>query len=513
MRTYLFGLFLAAMLCSGCATLFVKKVSTVTIESNPASAEIKDKNGKIFGTTPYTFTPSKDEKYNLVISKKGYEDSEILIRPVVSEGALLGDAMLLCIPCIIDLPSKAYLQFPKAKYKIDLQPSSKKGTDSESSAFSDEAVYANIEEPSISIKDGFVLGKINSSTKKYDSDKEEETLGENTLYTDGVCSEFGKYNITPVSCGVSRYSRDNNSLIPPEKQPYIQADVVSWTFDLKLKSKKYYGTSTLEVNWKIKNPSDKMKVIREKKISFTSDVEERHLKYIFLAMMQRSTAKFITEESVKEFIQNRNQLSPENMKGESVTIVKVTNPAFPKFKDLVSHCTKAVVTIKQKEGFGSGVVISSTGLIITNYHVVDENREVKVKLNTGISLTAKVIKTNPAADLALLKVDAQDIPALPFSIREPEMGEEVIAIGTPGDISLDQTVSKGIISGRRTFEGKKFLQTDLSINPGNSGGPLIDDKGEIVGIITMKLMGRGMEGLGFALSTEEVIKGLNLKIE
>jgi S1-C subfamily serine protease len=498
---------------SGCATLFVKNVSTISIETNPDGAEVKDRNGKILGTTPYKFTPSKSEKYTLILSKKGYENTELLISPRVSEGALWADAMLLCLPCIIDLPSKAYLHFPREKYKIEMQPGIKKSSGEEASAFTDEDVYVNINEPVISLKDGYVLGKVNSSVKKFDEDKTDDFIGTPTVYTNAVCAEFGKFHVIPVSCGISKYARDNNSLIPPEKYPFIHSEVLSWNFNLKSKAKQYSGSSSIEVSFQVKNPADSMKMLREKKITVTTDVEERHLRYIFITMLERAVAKFITEDSLNEFLRNRNLLSPENMKGEMVNIAKVRNPEFPKFKDLVNHCTRAVVTIKQKEGFGSGVVISSAGLIVTNYHVVDDNREVKVKLNTGISLSAKVIKTNPAADLALLKVDVQDLPSLPLSQRESELGEEVIAIGTPGDISLDQTVSKGIVSGKRTFEGKKFVQTDLSINPGNSGGPLIDENGEVIGIITMKLMGRGFEGLGFALSVEEVMKGLNLKIE
>jgi S1-C subfamily serine protease len=267
------------------------------------------------------------------------------------------------------------------------------------------------------------------------------------------------------------------------------------------------------VNWKVKDPLAGMKVVLEKTTFVTSDVEERQAKYVFKKMLERSANSFITGDSLLDFLRSRTLQSSELMKGETILLKKVTNPSFEKFKDLVSHCTKAVVTIEKGKNFGSGVVISTSGLIVTNYHVVEESKEVKVKMNGNISLTAKVLKTNPAADLALLKVDVQDIPVLPLATQESSLGDEVIAIGTPGDISLEQTVSKGIISGKRIFDGKKFWQTDVSINPGNSGGPLINENGEITGIITMKLMGREMEGLGFALTSEEVIKGLNLKIE
>ena len=81
---------------------------------------------------------------------------------------------------------------------------------------------------------------------------------------------------------------------------------------------------------------------------------------------------------------------PEMMKGENVDLPKIKNPKFEKLKELVSYCTKAVVTVKQKNGFGSAFIVSSSGLMITNYHVVENNSEVTVKLSSGISLNAKV---------------------------------------------------------------------------------------------------------------------------
>ncbi len=503
---------MAVMNLTGCATLFSSKVTSITIDSDPSSADVKDKDGKVLGTTPYSFTPSKEEKYSFYISKKGFEESELGIRPVVNEAALFGDAMLLCLPCIIDLPSKAYLNFPRSSYKVDLQRSAiSKDREKTGSLFSDN-VFVNINEPRIPFKDKQVLGKVNSSGIKYDSNKENETTGSSVLYTDAVCSEFSQANITSIRCGISRYEREGNGMTSPEKQLYIQPIVQSWDFDLQLKAKKYSGTGNLAVNWQILDPSQNMKVLHESVITCSADFEDRQIKYLFLKLMQKSAGQFIAEDSVYEFVKNRRLLSPQLMKGEAVRIDKAKNPSFEKFKDLVSHCTKAVVTIKQKEGFGSGVIVSGAGYIITNYHVVDENKEVTVKFSTGMSLTAKVIKTNPAADLALLKVEAQDLPSLAFAGEEAETGEEVVAIGTPGDLSLEQTVSKGIVSGKRVIDGKNFLQTDVSINPGNSGGPLLNDKGEILGIITMKLVGKGMEGLGFALTSQDVIKLLNLKM-
>jgi hypothetical protein len=506
----IFLLLAIAVIVSSCGTLFPGNSSIITIESDRGTANIIDNDGKIIATTPYTFTASKSENYSFVVSKKGFMDKQLIIKPRVRTGVLFGDAMMLCLPCIIDIPNKAHLEFPRSSYKVDLEMDN--SANREESMF-DEDLYVNINLAKVAFKEGQVLGKVNSSTIKYKEAKRYETTGHPDFYTDAVCSEFKNYHLNSIKCGISKYEPQSRMLIPQDKQPFIQVSVDSWTFGLTQKKKIYGGSGTMVTTWKVLDPANDMKVLHERKITTTLDAEEHQMRYFFSRLMQKSAAKFIEEDSLVAFIKNRNFITPETMKGETIELSKLTNPVFPKFKDLVNYSTKAVVTIKQKEGFGSGVIISNSGYILTNYHVIDEKGQVTVKLNTGITLTAKVIKTNTAADLALLKVDAQDLPALPFATGEIEVGEEAVAIGTPGDLALEQTVSKGIVSGKRVIEGKKFLQTDVSINPGNSGGPLLNDQGQILGIITMKIIGKGLEGLGFALSTEEVIRLLNLKIK
>ena len=87
----------------------------------------------------------------------------------------------------------------------------------------------------------------------------------------------------------------------------------------------------------------------------------------------------------------------------------------------------------------------------------------------------------------------------------------MFAIGTPEDISLGQSVTKGIVSGKRKFEDKIYIQTDVTINSGNSGGPLLNEKGQVVGMVTMKLVGDGVEGLGFCVPSNQIMEILNIK--
>jgi serine protease Do len=154
-------------------------------------------------------------------------------------------------------------------------------------------------------------------------------------------------------------------------------------------------------------------------------------------------------------------------------------------------------------GRGSGFIITADGYILTNNHVVDGATRVQVRLDDGRELDAKVVGRDPQTDLALLKIDAASLPVVPLGESGTlRVGEPVMAVGNP--FGLEQTVTTGIVSatGRVIGEGPydDFIQTDASINPGNSGGPLINARGEAIGINTAIVSGSGGSiGIGFAV--------------
>ena len=161
----------------------------------------------------------------------------------------------------------------------------------------------------------------------------------------------------------------------------------------------------------------------------------------------------------------------------------------------------------QQQGQGSGVIVREDGYILTNNHVVEGADIVTVELNSGAKETAKVIGTDPETDLAVLKIERKGLQAVPFGDSEAiRVGDWVLAIGSP--FGLDQTVTAGIISGKNRVQGivdggngfEDFLQTDAAINPGNSGGPLVNLRGELIGINTAILSrSGGSAGIGFAI--------------
>jgi serine protease DegQ len=153
---------------------------------------------------------------------------------------------------------------------------------------------------------------------------------------------------------------------------------------------------------------------------------------------------------------------------------------------------------------GSGVIVSSSGYVLTNHHVVEAADEIEVALADGKKLLAKVVGNDPDTDLAVLRLDAENLPAISFGSSDAlRVGDVVLAIGNP--FGVGQTVTSGIVSalgrsglGINTFEN--FIQTDAAINPGNSGGALVDAAGNLIGINTAIYTGSGGSiGIGFAI--------------
>lgn len=162
---------------------------------------------------------------------------------------------------------------------------------------------------------------------------------------------------------------------------------------------------------------------------------------------------------------------------------------------------------KQIQGVGSGVIVNKNGYILTNSHVVDDGyaERITVLFEDGAQKKAEVLWNDSALDLAIIKVDATNLPIADFGDSDKlEVGELAVAIGNPLGLEFQRTVTSGVISGlNRSIRVDAYnqiddlIQTDASINPGNSGGPLLNAKGEVIGINTAKISAG--EGLGFAI--------------
>lgn len=208
-----------------------------------------------------------------------------------------------------------------------------------------------------------------------------------------------------------------------------------------------------------------------------------------------------------------NPVAPTTMGAMNIPeIVTKVSPA------VVGVSTKSVSTnifgfnMGEQEGIGSGFIFSEEGYVLTNYHVIANASQVKVIFNNGKEVNAKIVNYQPEADLAVLKItDKVELPGVATlgDSESLQVGEQVIAIGNPLGKEYLGSVTTGIVSAVSRdveIDGKKMnlIQTDTAINPGNSGGPLINSKGEVVGINTAKLSGEGIEGIGFSIPINDV---------
>ena len=210
-------------------------------------------------------------------------------------------------------------------------------------------------------------------------------------------------------------------------------------------------------------------------------------------------------------------VNPPAFKGEdgALTVPQVVEKVTPA---VVGVSTKSLVrdqffNVKEQEGLGSGFIINEEGYVVTNYHVINGAQEVKVIFSDGKEVNAKVINYDAERDIAVIKItDDVKMPGIAQlgDSSTVKAGEEVIAIGNPLGKEFSSTVTKGIVSSpnrkMKTENGNvlDYIQTDAAINPGNSGGPLINSKGEVIGINTAKKVGEDIEGIGFAIPINEV---------
>lgn len=270
--------------------------------------------------------------------------------------------------------------------------------------------------------------------------------------------------------------------------------------------------SEISTIWKIYLPYDEKPIFEKQFTSFSDWAYYNSVTEYAETHASAIENNLLDALSDKEF---RNHLSKDKLyasdpkKKENIRLSIDSN-----YVKSVKDAVKSVVTIKTKKGHGSGCVIANDGFIITNQHVindVDSTQKIYVITSDGKQYEAKIIRTNPVYDLALLKVNANFEKV--FYVKknsEVDIGEEVFAIGTPSGIELNQTISKGIISSIRKLDNKEIIQTDVSINPGNSGGALINNKGQLLGIVNAKIVGLGVEGIGFAIPSKYILEELNI---
>jgi len=231
------------------------------------------------------------------------------------------------------------------------------------------------------------------------------------------------------------------------------------------------------------------------------------------ALISGHPALMAMQQHEWSFAEVANAVAPAVVNISSIRIVQEQVRRGPFFSDpffdFFGRRFYSVPRERRERSLGSGVIVAANGVVITNNHVVEEASEVLVYLADGREMQAKLIGTDPATDLAVLQIEGDDFPTLPFGDSDAaDIGDVVLALGNP--FGIGQTVTMGIISAKgRANVGlvdyEDFIQTDAAINPGNSGGALVDITGKLIGINTaIYSRSGGYQGIGFAIPANMV---------
>ena len=186
-----------------------------------------------------------------------------------------------------------------------------------------------------------------------------------------------------------------------------------------------------------------------------------------------------------------------------------------KVQPVLTRTIVGVGQINTPKGKGTGFLIDSSGLLLTNRHVVGRFKEVDVQFNNGETYKADVIGRTADLDVALLKLDrkpSRGVEPLAMCVqRDASVGTDIVVVGNP--MGLRATTTRGIVSAVRNEDGAAILQIDAPVNPGNSGGPIVNYNAEVVGIVTSKWVAMNVEGIGFGVSIPSALESLNVAIK
>jgi len=175
----------------------------------------------------------------------------------------------------------------------------------------------------------------------------------------------------------------------------------------------------------------------------------------------------------------------------------------------------AVITIQLGAGHGSGFVISRSGYVLTNHHVVGNGDSATVVFRNGLRVKGRVVRRHKARDVALVKLPIQLDTPLPIKLAvKPDVSDEVYAVGSPLSPRLKSSLTKGIVSAYRKLEGNfDYIQADVPITGGSSGGPLLDKNGNVIGISVASFVGGNAQNLNLFIPIESALKSLNISFD
>ncbi|MEX2589973.1 MAG: trypsin-like peptidase domain-containing protein [Chitinophagales bacterium] len=375
-------------------------------------------------------------------------------------------------------------------------------------------------------KDGTTVGKYKKSKDETETIKWEgnikigESGFEETFYEIVTNAGF----TTPLSEFTSLFSDDSDKRKPLPRF-IVGANLAGYDVYFENTKKKSYGAgkkigiTKMTIEWQVLDKKSGDVVLKKQT---EGKIRYRTGRYYStpnnLMAFEDALIDFLNEGSFRDLLKNADSSPIVNSvsvkSGEEVNIEKKELPEFATSGEMINYASKSCVTIITDGGHGSGVIVGKDGYVLSAYHVVDGVNKIQVQFSEGLQLNAEVLAYDQEHDIVLLKIVGSGFQALPLGVdREFSLGEDVVTIGTPANVDLGQSVAKGILSGKRLVEENIYYQIDISVSPGNSGGPLLNKKGEVIGIVQRKIISEGVEGIGFAVPVKTAVEILNIQVD
>ncbi|WP_337185789.1 trypsin-like peptidase domain-containing protein [Phenylobacterium sp.] len=239
----------------------------------------------------------------------------------------------------------------------------------------------------------------------------------------------------------------------------------------------YRGAVTMSVEWQVYSPRDRRVVATvTTKGGFDGKESRLGIAHLLNEAFRENTRQLLNTPEFRNVILSA-PTAPTPSSHAPITLRFV-----PDTKMRIEQATQSVASIFSNSGLGSAFLVSADGYLLTNQHVVGDSRFVKVRWADGAETVGEVVRSDRRRDVAVLKADSGQRQPLALRSTAATLGEAVYAIGTPLDARFQGSVTKGIVSAMRTYDGLPFIQSDVTINRGNSGGPLLDEGGAVIGI-------------------------------
>lgn len=513
---------LISLLLSSCVSIFSSRNSKVTLSSSTEQATIYSEN-KLLGKGNATSKFKKAEKsQDIVLKKPGYLDKNFAFN--VQKKNPLRFANIISLPTLYGAYYAFLLDGTSTKRLQYMREVKVPAMVKEPAKRSENQKYLQLGNTSINLTKVDTLLVNYSNQKRFDQNKissiesaKDDIVFEETVYSRTLTKFLKDYNF--IDTTESIFPNYNNtsyisSVIEKVKFHTIGSvatfggEIVYAEAQIKWILLDYYNVKLDSIT--ITSNSDLFSV--QPKIDDNNKKDDKELTGFIKSLnsaVELSLVELLSNNKFKkltEKTEETNDFAPLKLKSEKYD------------SKTLNDLMLASVTVQTgKDSHGSGFLVSSDGYIITNYHVVANatNKKIKVILFNGVKYDAEIERVAPTYDLALIKIDATMLPHMyikNYDINDIKYGSDVSTIGTPRSIELGQSVAKGIISGKRSpYQNVSYIQTSIPVNSGNSGGAFLDTKGNVIGVISSKLVGFGVEGIAFAIPSKYIFEALKIE--